>query len=305
MMKGMKTIISKVYEALKAENIQRDVPLKTMTSFGIGGNAALVYYPGSNEALARALALVQELDCPFHIMGNGSNVLAPDAGYPGLIICLNQARTPLIVEESGRVTADAGMHLKDLAAETVERGFMGLEPLCGIPGTVGGAVAMNAGAYGTEISEHLVELTILENGAIRQVETCASDFGFRKSRYSAPNTIVLSATFQLPRDNGTAKALMEDCTKRRAAKQPLSYPSGGSVFKRPAGHYAGCLIEQCSLKGTRIGGAEVSMQHAGFIINVDNATEKDVLELIALIQHRVRRETGVRLERELKRLCEI
>lgn len=304
MIANMEKIVSRVYDALKKEDVRRNVPLSELTSFRIGGNAALVYRPASDEALIHALSVVSKYDCPCHVLGNGTNVLAPDAGYEGLILRIDSPRAPVTIED-GVVTADAGEHLSALVQKTLDHKLMGLEPLCGIPGTVGGAIAMNAGAYGTDISEYLKRIRVLMAGKIVEIDVRPSDFGLRRSRFTAPNAIVLSATFVLPPDDGTANAHMQDCTARRNAKQPLSYPSAGSVFKRPAGYFAGGLIEQCSLKGASVGGAEVSMQHAGFIINTGNATEKDVLELIALIQARVRTETGVQLERELKRLCEV
>ena len=301
---NMENYVSRVFNALRKEDVQKDVPLSKLTSFKIGGNAALVYRPASDEALQNALSVLSDNDCPFHVLGNGTNVLAPDNGYDGLILRIDTPRAKTVISD-GLVTADAGEHLSDLVSETLGANLMGLEPLCGIPGTVGGAIAMNAGAYGAEISEYLKSITVLMGGKIVKIDVRPSDFGLRRSRFTAPEAIVLSATFALPADDGTARQHMLDCTARRNARQPLSYPSAGSVFKRPAGYFAGGLIEQCSLKGERVGGAVVSMQHAGFIVNTGNATEKDVLVLIARIQERVRAATGVQLERELKRLCEV
>jgi UDP-N-acetylmuramate dehydrogenase len=231
-------------------------------------------------------------------------VLAPDAGYPGVIIRIDTPlTTPLFVDTT--VTCPAGTALSVLARESVNMRLMGLETLSGIPGTVGGAVAMNAGAYGAEIRHIIKSVRILRNGRVLDVETNKNDFGNRTSKYTAPSTVVLSATFQLEHDDGGAKERMLDTTRQRKEKQPLSQPSAGSVFKRPKGRFAGALIEGCGLKGFSVGGAQISPMHAGFIVNNGNATERDVLELISIIQKRVFDETGVQLEREIKLLSEL
>lgn len=305
MIQHMEQVIEHVYAALRQEDIQRDVPLSSLTSFCIGGKASLVYRPRTEEQLLRAVALFYETGCPFRVLGNGTNVLAPDEGFYGVILRLDTPAVSPYVDGDGLVVADARMPLKELVSFTINGGLMGLEQLCGIPGTVGGACAMNAGAFGVEFGQLVKRLRILTGGKILDVDALPTDFGLRHSRYSAPGVIVLSAALKLAPDDGHARERMEECTRKRAEKQPLSFPSAGSVFKRPAGYYAGGLIEGCRLKGVRIGGAEVSAQHAGFIVNCGGASERDVLELIALIQARVYAETGVRLERELRRLCEI
>lgn len=177
---------------------------------------------------------------------------------------------------------------------------MGLEWAAGIPGTVGGAVAMNAGAYGGEIKQVLTKVEYIEDGAVCSVEPEDSDLGYRFSRFAAPERIVLSAEFSLSPDDGMTKERMKDYSERRRAKQPLTYPSAGSTFKRPAGYYAGALIEQADLKGVSVGGAKVSTLHAGFIINKGGATSEDVKRLIELVQERVYENSGVTLETEVK-----
>ena len=179
---------------------------------------------------------------------------------------------------------------------------MGMERLSGIPGTVGGACAMNAGAYGAEIKQILSRVHVLENGTDRWIDVNPDEMGYRKSPFSFPQRIVLEAELRLLPDDGGAAARMQDCTARRREKQPIEYPSAGSVFKRPEGYFAGALIEQCGLKGRQIGGAQVSEKHAGFIINRGGATENDVSALIAEIQATVTAERGVRLECEIKRM---
>ena len=209
------------------------------------------------------------------------------------------------VFEGGRVTVGAGYSLTALAKESVQRGFMGLERLCGIPGTVGGAVAMNAGAYGGEIKSVLRRVRCYRDGAFAWEEAQLDRMGYRKSPYAWPETVVAAVELNLLPDDGTAAETMADCMKKRREKQPLSLPSAGSTFKRPEGHFAGALIEGCGLKGCTIGGAQVSQLHAGFLVNTGGATAGDVEALMRHVQDVVYRETGVRLEPEVKRLEEL
>ncbi len=300
----MENLVDRVYYTLQNYDIKRDIPLSDLTSFRIGGPAALVFRPHSADDLAKALMLCNKVQFPYHVLGNGTNVLAPDAGFPGMIIRID---TPIIAPYfyKNAVTCDAGTSITLLAQASVRQGLMGLESMCGIPGTVGGACAMNAGAYGAEIRHVIAGVRIFRDGKVEDVKTKRTDFGNRTSRFCAPDAIVLTATFQLKPDDGTAKAHMEEVIRARKEKQPLSFPSAGSVFKRPAGRFAGALIEQCNLKGISVGGAQVSEKHAGFIINRGGATEHDVLELIQLIQTRVFEATGVLLEREVRLLAEV
>ncbi|MDO4573003.1 MAG: UDP-N-acetylmuramate dehydrogenase [Clostridia bacterium] len=294
----------RVLHALKGMNIRRDMPLSELTSFRIGGPAALVLRPKNAEEISRAIQACSQYSLPYCVLGNGTNILAPDAGYRGLVIRLDTPlTTPLFIDS--RVTCPAATSLSVLAREAVAYGLMGLESLSGIPGTVGGACAMNAGAYGAEIRHVLKSVRILQNGRVLDVTVKRGDFGNRTSRFAAPEAIVLAATFQLSPDDGGARERMLDYTRQRKAKQPLSFPSAGSVFKRPKGRFAGALIESCGLKGVSVGGAQVSPLHAGFIVNNGRATERDVLALIRLIQQRVLEETGVQLEREVRLLSEV
>lgn len=298
-------MFDRICRALKNMDIKRDVPLSTLTSFRIGGPAALVLRPRSPEDIRMAIQACSQYGSPYCVLGNGTNVLAPDAGYPGMVIRLD---TPLTspVFFGNNVTCPAGTSLAVLARESVQNGLMGLESLSGIPGTVGGAIAMNAGAYGAEVRHVLKNLRVLEeNGHVTDYLAKRSDFGNRTSRFCAPKNIVLTATFALAPDDGRAKERMAEYSQARKAKQPLSLPSAGSVFKRPKGRFAGALIEGCGLKGVSLGGAQVSTLHAGFIVNTGGATEGDVLALIQLIQQRVYDQTGVLLERELKLLSEV
>ena len=300
----MENSLNRVFLALKGLDVKCNVPLSTLTSFRIGGPAAMVLRPHNAEDIRKAIQACSQFVTPYCILGNGTNVLAPDAGSPGVIIRIDTPlTTPLFVDTT--VTCPAGTALSVLARESVNMRLMGLETLSGIPGTVGGAVAMNAGAYGAEIRHIIKSVRILKNGRVLDVETKKTDFGNRTSKYAAPEVVVLSATFQLDHDDGGARERMLDTTRQRKEKQPLALPSAGSVFKRPNGRFAGALIEGAGLKGFSVGGAQVSPMHAGFIVNNGNATERDVLELISVIQQRVYDESGVHLEREIKLLSEL
>ena len=284
--------------------VARDVPLSEMTSFRIGGPARLVLRPKNAEEIRCAIQACSQYFLPYCVLGNGTNILAPDGGYPGLVIRMDTPVTaPVFIDTA--VTCAAGTSLSVLTRDSVAYGLMGIESLSGIPGTVGGACAMNAGAYGAEIRQVVKSVRVLRNGRIEEITPQRGDFGNRNSRFAAPETIVLAATFQLSPDDGGAKERMLSFGRERKQKQPLSFPSAGSVFKRPKGRFAGALIESCGLKGAAVGDAEVSALHAGFIINRGHATERDVLQLIALIQRRVHEETGVQLEREVKLLSEV
>jgi UDP-N-acetylmuramate dehydrogenase len=300
----MENSLNRVFLALKGLDVKCNVPLSTLTSFRIGGPAAMVLRPRNAEDIRKTIQACSQFVTPYCILGNGTNVLAPDAGYPGVIIRIDTPlTTPLFVDTT--VTCPAGTALSVLARESVNMRLMGLESLSGIPGTVGGAVAMNAGAYGAEIRHIIKSVRILKNGRVLDVETKKTDFGNRTSKYAAPEAVVLSATFQLEHDDGGARERMMETTRQRKEKQPLTLPSAGSVFKRPNGRFAGALIEGAGLKGFSVGGAQISPMHAGFIVNNGNATERDVLELISIIQQRVYEETGVQLEREVKLLSEL
>jgi len=296
----MQKLENSVLPALKGLDIKTEVPLSELTSFHIGGPAALVVRPKNESELCLALRTAQEFDLPWRLLGRGSNVLAPDAGFYGMIVQLDFPFFPMRME-GNLLHCSAGEALSDVAAFSVRHGMCGMEGLEGIPGTVGGACAMNAGAYGAEMKQILRSVRIYRDGEITEVTVRDEDLGHRRSAFAAPSAIVLSATLELtPDPDGHAMDRLQEYHRRREEKQPLSYPSAGSVFKRPEGHFAGGLIEQCHLKGMTIGGAQVSPMHAGFIINIGDATEADVCMLIEEIQCRVLSETGVKLERELK-----
>ena len=290
-------------EYLLASGAERDVPLSELTSFRVGGNAAFVLRPKSYEMIRTVTEACKAAAYPFTLLGRGTNMLASDSGYNGLVIRFD---TPLHapVYEGFRITVCCGTPLMQLARETIQNGFSGMERIAGIPGTVGGACAMNAGAYGAEIKQILKRIRILKDGADVWADVKDEDFGYRTSAFAFPQTIALEAEFELSKDDGSAAQVMRECMEKRRDKQPLELPSAGSTFKRPEGHFAGALIEQCGLKGYSIGGAQVSEKHAGFVVNTGNATERDISELIRYVQSTVLEQTGVQLECEIKRIGE-
>ncbi len=284
------------------------VSLARHTTFRIGGDAALGIFPKSEAEALLALSAVKESGVPLFVIGGGSNLLCPDAGYDGAVLFtggLNEITFSEDADGGVLVTAGAGASLSALTKAAAERALTGAEFLYGIPGTVGGAVVMNAGAYGGEVAGILVSSRYVDTNAPDEVLERGLDahlYGYRRSVYlSAPCETVLSATFRLSAGDKTAIHVeMKRLLKERKEKQPLEFPSAGSFFKRPQGAFAGKLIEDCGLKGTRVGGAEISLKHAGFVINRGGATERDVRRLAALVRERVLCETGYLLEGEVR-----
>ena len=275
------------------------VPLSLLTSFRIGGPARFVAQPENEEQLLKVLAVCHTTGCPYRVLGNGSNTLAPDAGYNGLILLIDKPFSPLRFDHC-RLICSAGETLSSAAKTSVAHGFRGMEGLEGIPGSVGGACAMNAGAYGYEIKQILRSVHFWRNGEVFETAVSDADLSYRKSAFSAPDTILISAVFELQPDDGFSEERMLAFGARRKEKQPLELPSAGSAFKRPEGNFAGTLIENAGLKGMRCGGAAVSEKHAGFIVNLGGATERDVRTLIEAVRQRVYEASGIMLERELK-----
>ena len=275
-------------------------PMKAHTTFKIGGPADLLVTVNSVDELQKALTACRERDVPFMILGKGSNLLVSDAGIEGAVIALSGAFKELSADGE-IITAGAGVSLSKLCTVAAERSLSGLEFAYGIPGTVGGAVYMNAGAYGGETKDAVIEVVYMTpDGVLGTYSAAELNFGYRHSVFKENDNIILYAKYKLAEDDRDAiLARMDDFMNRRRTKQPLEYPSAGSVFKRPEGAFAGTLIEQCGLKGKRIGGAQVSEKHAGFIINAADATCGDVLNLVRLVQETVKRETGYDLECEI------
>ena len=281
---------------------EQNCPLSRHSSFHIGGAADLALFPKSSDELCQALTFLRTQDVPILVIGNGSNVVFSDEGYRGVVVFTGKCRKIKI--EGDTVYVDAGVQLSALSSAVRDESLSGLEFAFGIPGTLGGAVYMNAGAYGGSMSDVCIssEYYDLQTGRIERLFEGEQNFGYRTSDYqSHPERIILGATMKLKR--GNRKHITEQmCTyldKRRAA-QPLELPNAGSTFKRPEGYFAGKLIEDCGLKGLTVGGAQVSTKHAGFIVNIGGATCKDVKRLIEQIKATVLQQTGVELECEIK-----
>ena len=267
-------------------------PMSCHTSFRTGGPADWFIIPDTPEELAAVISVCRRLDASWCVIGNGTNLLAGDLGYRGAIISMERFQKLEIC--GNRVSAGAGLLLSRLANGACKEGLAGMEFAAGIPGTVGGAVVMNAGAYGGEISRILESVTVLDDGgrlSRRQAEEL--ELGYRTSRFQRTGEIVLEAEFLLvPGAQDEIRARMEELAKRRKEKQPLEYPSAGSTFKRPEGYFAGQLIEKAGLKGFCLGGAAVSEKHAGFVINKENATSADILALCEEVRRRVKENSG-------------
>ena len=298
---------SRLKEALPQGDldIRFDEPMAKHTTFRIGGPADALLLPGSMAEIEAALAFCKGEGVPLTVIGNGSNLLVRDGGIRGLVIRLQQNFSAFRFEGE-KLFAQAGCKLGSLAEESVRRGWAGLEYACGIPATVGGAVVMNAGAYGGSLSDSLFSVRCLDED-MRLIEHRVEpgDMGYRKTIFGRRGWVVLEACFLLRKDQeGKAREKLEHCSEQRRAKQPLNFPSAGSVFKRPEGHFAGQLIQEAGCKGLRVGDAEVSTLHAGFIINRGHATAQDVEALIGEVQRRVYAASGVQLETEIKILGE-
>ncbi len=280
--------------------LRRNVPMRDYTSFRIGGAADAVLFAQSEEQLVRAVRLCKEAGERYLVVGNGSNLLVSDRGVRDLVIMIRDAFSQVSFSDE-TMTVGAGMRLTAAAQAAAGQSLSGLEFAYGIPGLVGGALAMNAGAYGGEMAQIVQSVRILEpDGEIHEFSNELMEFSYRKSALKK-GRIALSATLLLHRGEEEAiRARMAQYKSARQEKQPLSFPSAGSVFKRPEGHFAGALIENAGLKGVSVGGAQVSEKHAGFIVNTGTATCQDVLELIKLIQKRVLEQSGVQLETELR-----
>ncbi len=281
-------------------SINKNINLAPYCSMKAGGNAKYLALPKTVEELADTIKYFRNINEKYIVVGNCSNLLFPDSGYEGAVIITTAIRGLYI--NDGIITANCGETLSSLARFACDNSLTGLEFCYGIPGTIGGAVYMNAGAYGGEMAHRFVKGTFLdEQGEIIEISNADMGFGYRKSRMDSENLILLTASFNAEKgDKDIIKARMDELMAKRKSTQPLEFPSCGSAFKRPEGHFAGALIEQCGLKGYSIGGAKVSEKHAGFIINYDNATATDVLALLKSVADIVLQNTGVQLEPEIR-----
>lgn len=282
----------------------RDEPMSRHTTFRVGGPADMMFFPAMEAQVVEALRLAGAYRVPALVIGNGSNLIVRDGGVIGLVIVLGERMSKIEIE-GDVLTGQAGASLARVAAAAQAAGLSGLEFASGIPGTLGGGCAMNAGAYGGQLSDVLIDARVLLDGKVCTLTRNEMEMGYRTTFPLRNGGVVLSARFQLKRDDGEAiLARMKDLNARRRDKQPLNYPSAGSVFKRPEGYFAGALIEQAGLKGAKVGGAQVSEKHAGFIVNAENATAQDVLALIDQVRKEVRERFGVDLETEVRILGE-
>ncbi len=277
-------------------------PMSRHTSFKIGGAARLFLQPKSAGEAADMMAAAQRLGVPLLVVGRGSNLLVCDEGIGGAVLCMGEGMDEIYLEDETTVVAGAGASLNRLCVFARQHGLTGLEFAYGIPGTVGGAVYMNAGAYGGEMKDVLHSVGHLTpDGHEGSLEGEALQLGYRRSAYTDSGSCILWARLKLAKgDPDVIQAAMNDLWERRQTKQPLDYPSAGSTFKRPVGNYASALIEQCGLKGCQVGGAMVSPKHSGFIINTGGATCADVLALIEQVRGCVQQQTGYCLECEVK-----
>lgn len=297
-----------LYDRLRAEapslELRRDEPMSRHTSFRVGGPVPLMALPKTTAEAQAALKAAAELGHEPFFLGNGSNLLVSDRGTDRFILKTVDGLGGVEQAGDGQLIAGSGTPMARLANFALDSGLTGLEFVHGIPGSVGGGVFMNAGAYGGELSAAIVSVTALSwDGTTRELSVKDCGFGYRKSMFSGGTMLVTSARFALePGNPAEIKAKMDDYAARRREKQPLEYPSAGSFFKRPEGHFAGALIEGCGLKGLSIGGAQVSEKHAGFLVNTGGATCHDILTLMDQVRERVLKETGVILEPEVRYL---
>lgn len=282
-----------------------DEPMKKHTTFRVGGNADYFVVPQSAEEVKNIVALCKEVEMPFYILGNGSNLLVGDKGYRGVIIQIYKEMKDIQID-GDKVTAQAGALLSRIGAVTLEAELAGFEFAAGIPGTVGGAVVMNAGAYGGEMKDIIKSATVLtQDGEIITLNKVELELGYRTSVIAKKGYIVLEAEYQLQKGvKEVIRARMDELKVQRVTKQPLEYPSAGSTFKRPEGYFAGKLIQDAGLRGFQVGGAQVSEKHCGFVINKDQATAADIIELMRQVSDKVMQEFGVKLEPEVKTLGE-
>lgn len=299
-MKINETILTNLKELIGREHVLENEPMRLHTSMEVGGPAAVLLRPGNADELCAVLRLLRKEDIPYYIKGNGSNLIIRDEGYEGAMI--EMMRMQKISCEGEFLCAECGALLKDIAQAALENSLAGFEFASGIPGSLGGAVTMNAGAYDGEMKDIIAEVRLLSQDGEILTKSCSEmDFSYRHSICSEGGFIVLSASFLLKKGNQEEiREKIRDLSERRKEKQPLEYPSCGSTFKRPEGYFAGKLIMDAGLKGFRIGGAQVSEKHAGFIINRDHATAEDVLSLIAHVQKEVFDRFGVELKCEVR-----
>ena len=293
-----------ITEKIAKENILIDEPMKKHTSFKIGGNADFFVRAKDEEEVRFVLEICKKNDIPLTIVGNGSNLLISDEGIRGIVLKINIDK---VIIENDTVTVGAGVPLAKLAFQLLNESLSGFEFASGIPGTIGGAIRMNAGAYGSEFKDIVIETKCMNyDGKIVILNNDQQKFEYRKSIFKDEKYIILETKLQLTRveDNSVIKEKMDEFKKSRMEKQPIEFPSAGSTFKRGTDFITAKLIDECGLKGYSVGGAKVSEKHAGFVINTGNATYKDVLELISIIKYEVLKKFGKEIELEIETIGE-
>ena len=298
-------IYHQMIQIIDKEHVLIDEPMKKHTTFRVGGNADYFVMPRTTKEVQQVVALCKNENLPYYILGNGSNLLVGDKGYRGVIIQIYKEMNEITVEGEC-IRAQAGALLSKVGSVALEAELTGFEFAAGIPGAVGGAVVMNAGAYGGEMKDILASATVLtEDESILTLKNEELELGYRTSIIAKKNYIVLEAEYQLQRgDKAEIRAKMDELKTKRVTKQPLEYASAGSTFKRPEGYFAGKLIQDAGLRGFQVGGAQVSEKHCGFVINKGDATAADIVELMNQVSEKVYQEFGVTLEPEVKRLGE-
>lgn len=280
--------------------IEKDAPLKDHTTFKIGGQCNLLVHMNGEESFLKLVPLAEKLGIPYYIFGKGSNLIVDSDGISGVVFISGKDFSEVVKRDSDTLVCQAGVSIVNICNKALEQSLTGLEFAYGIPGTLGGAVFMNAGAYGGEMKDVVTSVKTMDRqGNIKVYSNSELDFSYRHSRFCQSGEIVLSAEIKLQKgDKSEIKAKMDELMEKRRSKQPLEFPSAGSTFKRPEGNYAAALIEQCGLKGVHVGDAEVSEKHSGFVINKGNASFAELMELIRIVKDTVKEKTGYVLECE-------
>lgn len=301
----MNLFIEDLKQILTLEQIKENEPMKHHTTFRIGGVADVMALPYNEQEVIGIIDLAKKHNIPYTVVGNGSNILVTDKGIRGVVIKIADNFSKISID-GNTVYAQAGARLTAISRKIYEEGLTGFEFASGIPGTVGGGVYMNAGAYDSEMKNVVKSVTVLDkNSNVIELENEAMEFGYRKSKAMKEDYIILSVVMELKSGNkDEIKAKIDDFTNRRVTKQPVSEFSAGSTFKRPEGHFAGKLIEDTGLRGYTVGRAKISEKHCGFVINKGDSTFKEMIEFIQGVKHKVYQKTGVKLEEEIKILGE-
>ena len=297
----MQEFCHKLKNVITKGTVLTEEPMRMHTSFQIGGPAEIFVQPATGDEVRQAICLAKEEQIPFFVVGNGSNLLVSDDGFRGMIVQIGRNLQEISVEDNV-IYAQAGALLSRVARTALEHGLTGMEFAAGIPGSLGGAVAMNAGAYGGEMKDILKDVEVLTpDGEIKILSLEELDLSYRHSCIFEKDYIVLSVHLQLEQGDKTViRNRMDELARARREKQPLEYPSAGSTFKRPEGYFAGALIQDAGLKGYTVGGAQVSEKHSGFVVNRGGATAEEVLFLIKQVQKKVKSRFGVTMEPEVR-----